>query len=144
MSLLPPDPRRLRAILAYLDERIAENETVAIYLRLQREAIRKAFAAAERQAAPSPHRPSRPQRPAPPPAGEPDSSGPPPTAYVVEPKNHPKHHLPALYHLADCTMPRRKTSFVTPDQIRIALRDPLGYLTPCEFCAPDKTLDLAD
>ncbi|MFJ9818820.1 DUF6233 domain-containing protein [Streptomyces sp. NPDC101151] len=144
MSELPPDPTRLRAILAYLDSRVADNETVGVYLRLQREAAREALAAAERQAASSPQRRSRPRRPVPPLATQPDSGEPRATGFVVEPKKHPKHPQPALYHLADCAMPRRKTSRVTPDQIRIALRDPLGYLAPCEVCAPDKRLEQAD
>lgn len=46
---LPPDPPRLRAILAYLDQRILETETVATYLRLQTTAVRQALAAAEKQ-----------------------------------------------------------------------------------------------
>ncbi|MFI2765126.1 hypothetical protein ACH5A3_40925 [Streptomyces echinatus] len=49
MRELPPDPPRLRAILAYLDQRIAETETAATYLRLRTSAVRQALAAAERQ-----------------------------------------------------------------------------------------------
>ncbi|WP_435279375.1 hypothetical protein [Streptomyces sp. 1222.5] len=50
MNELPPDPSRLRAILAYLDQRIAETESVATYLRLQTTAVRQALTAAEKQA----------------------------------------------------------------------------------------------
>jgi hypothetical protein len=44
---LSPDPPRLRAILAHLDKQLAENETVGIYLSLQRDAVRAALARAE-------------------------------------------------------------------------------------------------
>ncbi|MFE9455175.1 DUF6233 domain-containing protein [Streptomyces sp. NPDC006739] len=144
MTELPPDPARLRAILRYLDEQLAGNETVGIYLRLQRDAARKALAAAERRAAPQPQRPPRPRRAAPAPVTGPASSALPPTGYVIEPKKHSKHPAPALYHLADCTMPQRETSPVTPDQIRLGLRDPLGILAACEFCAPDNNLETDD
>ncbi|MEU5536445.1 DUF6233 domain-containing protein [Streptomyces sp. NPDC020362] len=163
MSELPPDLPRLRAILAYLDRQITDNETVGIYLQLRREAARKALAAAEQQAATSRQRRSGPRRPASSPAagpgsgkpgsgkpgsavadsGKPGSGKPPATGYVIEPKKHPAHPLPALYHLADCTMIQRRTSPITPHQIRLGLRDPLGILAPCEFCAPDKGLEPA-
>ncbi|MFE9451614.1 DUF6233 domain-containing protein [Streptomyces sp. NPDC006739] len=148
MTELPPDLARLRAILRYLDEQLAGNETVGIYLLLQRDAARIALAAAERRAAPQ--RPSRPRRaapapaPAPAPANGSASSAPQRTGYVIEPKKHPKHPAPALYHLADCTMPQRETSRITPDQIRLGLRDPLGILAACEFCGPGKKLDTGD
>jgi hypothetical protein len=144
MHELPSDPPRLRAILAHLDEQLAGNETVGIYLRLQRDTVRAALAAAERRGASESRRLSAPRHTAPPPAADPDSapdSGSSPTGYVIEPKQHPGHPMPALYHLARCAMPRRSTSPITPEQIRIGLRDPLGYLAPCEFCAPDNTLD---
>ncbi|MFF7748696.1 DUF6233 domain-containing protein [Streptomyces sp. NPDC007971] len=195
MSELPPDLPRLRAILAYLDRQVTDNETVGVYLRLRREAARKAVAAAEERAATEQPRPSRPRRPAsrtaephsPGPdsttgvggptgvgptgvgptgvgptgvgptgvdstapgsgesgSGESAAGGGPATGYVIEPKKHPAHPLPALYHLADCTMIQRRATPTTPHQIRLGLRDPLGILAPCEFCAPDKTLEPAD
>src|ERR1041384_1991749 len=42
MSALPPDAPRLRAILHHLDQQIADSETVARYLRLQRDAVAEA------------------------------------------------------------------------------------------------------
>ncbi|MFF0733085.1 DUF6233 domain-containing protein [Streptomyces chartreusis] len=54
MAELPPDARRLRAILAYLDEQIAGHETVGIYLRLQREAVRAALTRVENRQVPEP------------------------------------------------------------------------------------------
>ncbi|MFI5814959.1 hypothetical protein ACIA7S_28870 [Streptomyces sp. NPDC051643] len=60
MSDLPPDPARLRAILAHLDRQLADTDTIRTYLRLQREQVQRALHAAGR-----PPRQSRPQvRPA--------------------------------------------------------------------------------
>ena len=47
MSELPPDPPRLRVILAHLNQQLTANETVGIYLRLQRDAVQNALARAE-------------------------------------------------------------------------------------------------
>ncbi|MEU8691191.1 hypothetical protein [Streptomyces sp. NPDC048665] len=45
---LPPDPHRLRVILAFLNGQIADNDTLAAYLRIQRGAVHKALARAGR------------------------------------------------------------------------------------------------
>lgn len=63
MSVLPPDAQRLRAILRRLDQQNAENETVGLYLRLQRDAVFDALTRAEdhsaQQSVPPPkHRPA--------------------------------------------------------------------------------------
>ncbi|MFE9127116.1 DUF6233 domain-containing protein [Streptomyces sp. NPDC007148] len=76
MPDLPPDPERLRVLLAWLTERREENETVGIWLRLQRDAVERALdeaeggTAAEKpalqpepQPEPAPERPSRGIRP---------------------------------------------------------------------------------
>lgn len=47
MPDLPPDPDRLRILLAWLTERREENETVGIWLRLQRDAVKRALDEAE-------------------------------------------------------------------------------------------------
>ncbi|MFG2272072.1 DUF6233 domain-containing protein [Streptomyces chartreusis] len=60
MAELPPDARRLRAILAYLDEQIAGHETVGIYLRLQREAVRAELTRVESRHLPEPPKASEP------------------------------------------------------------------------------------
>ncbi|MFF4307912.1 hypothetical protein [Streptomyces sp. NPDC001601] len=54
MNELPPDSPRLRAILAHLDKQIADTETVATYLRLQRHAVLAAISRAELRAVPRP------------------------------------------------------------------------------------------
>ncbi|MGW2705419.1 hypothetical protein [Streptomyces sp. NPDC001340] len=61
MSELPPDPPRLRQILAYLDEQLAKTEAIAIYLRLQRDKVKAALARAEGPA--QQERPRQPERP---------------------------------------------------------------------------------
>lgn len=74
MSELPPDPRRLRAILAhldkqlsdnaavaaYLDEQLADSKTVGTYLLLQRKAVQTALTQAEATSLGHPRRPIRP------------------------------------------------------------------------------------
>ncbi|AVH56500.1 hypothetical protein C4B68_12785 [Streptomyces dengpaensis] len=47
MNELPPDPARLRTILAHLEAQLADEETVVTYLRLQQDAVRHALAVAE-------------------------------------------------------------------------------------------------
>ena len=63
-----------------------------------------------------------------------------PVAYVIEPKQHPKHPEPARIHLATCTMPERKTIPVDASQARIGLtKDPENTAT-CDFCDPGESL----
>lgn len=64
-----------------------------------------------------------------------------PARYVIEPKKHPTHPLPALIHLADCTMTQRKTLPCSPDEVRLALTRETDIAAACEFCAPDKRLE---
>jgi hypothetical protein len=118
MSDLPPDPPRLRAILAHLDKQLAENETVGIYLRLQRQAVLAALEHAER--------PPRPQRPARKVKGGGPLPGlaPPPvkTGYVVQQKRTPHGPEPAVIHLADCTMTDGAPHEIRADEARGAHR----------------------
>lgn len=70
MPELPPDPERLRVLLAWLTDRREENETVGIWLRLQRDAVKRALDEAEggtreQQPAPEPEPQPAPERPAP-------------------------------------------------------------------------------
>ncbi|OIJ88273.1 DUF6233 domain-containing protein [Streptomyces colonosanans] len=144
MSALPPDAPRLRAILRHLEEQIADNETLGIYLHLQRDAVRAALARAERKTAHRSQRPSRPRRPAPPPADAPDRGELRATGYVIEPKRHPKHPKPALIHLADCTAPQRDTMPVARDQARLGLVKDAEHIAACEVCAPGTSLGIED
>ncbi|MGW2492760.1 DUF6233 domain-containing protein [Streptomyces sp. NPDC001606] len=132
MSELPPDPTRLRTILVHLDRQIAETDTVGIYLRLQRDAVRKALARAE-------HPPQQSRPPRKPEAGSPlpDSALPP---YVVEQKRTPHGPEPAVIHLADCSMIQRAVHRIRADEARAALTDPA--ITGCDFCRPDTELGI--
>jgi hypothetical protein len=65
-----------------------------------------------------------------------------PVRYVIEPKQNPKHPQPALVHLADCTMPQRKTLPVDAGEARIGLTKDSDNVAPCRFCEPGKTLGL--
>ncbi|MER6122766.1 DUF6233 domain-containing protein [Streptomyces sp. NPDC001795] len=143
MSELPPDAPRLRAILTFLEEQIAENETVGIYLRLQRDAVREALthsegwpASRQRRPDPPPHRrttspPFAPNR------GERRSTG-----FVVQQKRTPNGPQPAVIHTDDCTMIEGTTHPIRSDEARAALTDP--NLEPCAFCRPDSGLGILD
>ncbi|WP_393072309.1 DUF6233 domain-containing protein [Streptomyces sp. LN704] len=136
MSDLPPDPARLRAILAHLDRQLADTDTIRTYLRLQRDEVQRALHAAGR-----PSRPPRPQlRPAlvPPPfpversPNGPTGSG---NGYMLEMKRHPKDPQPAVLHVDSCTRASRKTSPISAAQFHVAVRD-TEYIKTCSFCRP--------
>ncbi|MFD8421790.1 DUF6233 domain-containing protein [Streptomyces sp. NPDC059466] len=141
MSDLPPDPARLRAILAHLDRQLADAETISTYLRLQREEVQRALQAAGR-----PPRPPRPQlRPAlaPPPSPAERSPNGPTRAgdgYMLENKRHPKDPEPAVLHVDSCAKASRKTSPISAAQFRIAIRD-TQYIKTCSFCRPEDKPD---
>ncbi len=130
MSELPPDPPRLRAILAHLEQQIADNATIGIYLRLQHDAVRKALTGAERQQTQARQKPDD-RRP-----GAPTGTG---DGYMLEQKRHPKDPRPGHLHVDDCTMANQKTSPITQDQLRVALRD-TEHIEPCGFCRPQDKL----
>ncbi|MFE9770668.1 DUF6233 domain-containing protein [Streptomyces sp. NPDC005931] len=136
MSDLPPDTPRLQAILAHLDRQIAENDTIGIYLRLQRDAVQKALTKVQ-------HPPQQ-QRP----RGRVKGGGPLPdfalpptrTGYVVQQKRTPHGPEPAIIHLADCTMIEGTPHRIRADEARAALTDP--NIEPCQFCQPDSELGI--
>jgi hypothetical protein len=135
MPDLPPDPDRLRALLAWLTEQAEANETVGIYLRLQADAVRKALAAAERQ---TPARQAEQQR-----QERPSLEAPPrrqTTGYKIEQRRTPDGPEEASVHLADCKLAGNLTHAVTAEQALLALTD-VG-LTACAICQPDTELGL--
>ncbi|MGW3852979.1 DUF6233 domain-containing protein [Streptomyces fagopyri] len=144
MSELPPDPARLRAILAHLDKQLADTDTIRTYLRLQREQVQRALQAASGQ----PTRPSRPPpprqaRPALAPAPFPSLTARQPNSptgagddYMLEIKRDPTDPQPAVLHVGSCTRATRNTSPITADQFRVALRD-TEYIETCRYCQPD-------
>ncbi|MGW8697685.1 DUF6233 domain-containing protein [Streptomyces eurythermus] len=137
MTELPPDPLRLRAILAHLERQVAENDTVGHYLRLQRDAVRQALARAE-QPSPRHQRPARPVKGAGPlPALASTHVG---TGFVVQQKRTPTGPEPALIHLSDCSMIEGAPHRIRADEARAALTDP--SVTACIFCRPDTDLGI--
>lgn len=135
MPLLPPDPPRLRAILAHLDRQIADTETITVYLRLQRDAVRDALARAERRPQQRPRR--RPKGAGPLPGFTPPSVK---RGYVIQQKRTPAGPEPALVHMTDCTMIKGTPHTIRADEARAALTDP--NITPCAFCRPDTELGI--
>ncbi|MER5546480.1 DUF6233 domain-containing protein [Streptomyces sp. NPDC001233] len=133
---LPPDPHRLRAILAFLNEQIADNDTLATYLRIQRDAVRDALARAERPAQQQPSaRGVKGSRSLP---GF--SAAPTKTGYVVQQKRTPHGPEPAFIHLSDCAMIEGTPHRIRADEARAALTDP--NIVPCTFCRPDTELGI--
>ena len=131
---LPPDPIRLREIQAYLDRQLAENETVGIYLRLQRDAVKAALKQTE---APPPRRPRLPKGGA--------NLGPVTQItvrpqFVVQQRRTPKGPEPAIIHLGDCTMIEGAPHRITEHDARVALTDPT--IEACAFCRPDTELGI--
>ncbi|MGW6795016.1 DUF6233 domain-containing protein [Streptomyces chartreusis] len=168
MAELPPDARRLRAILAYLDEQIAGHETVGIYLRLQREAVRAELTRVESRQGPEPPkssgsseppessrparstRPSRSPRPQQRPRQAPAALSPfapsremrQSTGFVVQQKRTPNGPEPAVIHTGDCTMIEGTPHRIGDHDARAALTDP--NIEPCAFCRPDSELGILD
>ncbi len=143
MSELPPDTRRLRAILAFLEEQITENETVATYLRLQHAAVRAALARAEGRTASRRSQPgSSAARPSALPSFAPNRSERRTTGFVVEQKRTPRGAEPAVIHTDDCTMIEGTPHPIRDHDARAALTDPT--IEACAFCRPDSELGMLD
>ncbi|MEV1082024.1 DUF6233 domain-containing protein [Streptomyces sp. NPDC050211] len=137
MSELPPDPARLHAILAHLDKQLADNETVGIYLRLQRDAVRAALARADD---PPPRRPRRLPKGG---AGlGPMAQMQPRPQFVVQQKRTPRGPEPAIIHVGDCTMIEGTPHRITEHDARVSLMDP--NIEACAFCRPDTELGIME
>lgn len=134
MNELPQDPPRLRTILKHLDEQVADNETIGLYLRLQRDTVRTALAEAERPRQDA--RPSHRQR-----LGRPPTR---PGQFLLEPKTHPKSPDPPLVHVWNCALVARNVSVVNAHDARLALTQELVGAEPCPVCRPDTVLGLLD
>ncbi len=139
MNDLPPDAPRLRAILAHLDQQVADHETVGIYLRLQREAVQAALAHAE-GLAPAQRRPGRPAKGAAPLRSMGVSQVQPRPQFVVQQKRTPRGPEPAIIHMGDCSMIEGTPHPITEHDARVALTDPT--IEPCGFCRPDTELGI--
>lgn len=132
MNELPPDPPRLHAILAHLDQQLAANETVGVYLRLQRDAVRAALTRAE---APPPKQRRLPK----------GGAGLGPTAqitvrpkFIVQQRRTPRGPEPSIVHVDDCSMIEGNPHPITEHDARVSLTDPT--IEPCTFCRPDTEL----
>lgn len=138
MNELPSDPPRLRAILTHLDQQLADTDTIAIYLRLQRSAVMAALSRAERTAIPRPAI-SAPKRP-PALADRREPAGRTPTRYIVERPASARQAAPI--HTSSCTKGFTSSEPIDADLARQALvNDPRGF-TACSTCRPDTELGI--
>ncbi|MGW5063552.1 DUF6233 domain-containing protein [Streptomyces sp. NPDC004096] len=145
MPDLPLDPDRLRAILRWLDEQVAENETVSNYLRLQLDAVREALTRAEDgQSALQPERPA--PQPKAPPRG--DRSTVPlhtftrqangaSTGFTLERRAQAVGDERVLIHTADCS--HAGPAQPIGDHAGAAL---VARVEACPFCRPDAELGM--
>ncbi|MER8062752.1 MULTISPECIES: DUF6233 domain-containing protein [unclassified Streptomyces] len=135
MSDLPSDPPRLRAILDHLERQVAETETIGIYLRLQRDEVRKALARAT--SAPTRARARTPQRPE-------TQHHRPSAEYLMESKSGPDDPLPVVVHVGACTIRqgRRTPSAISAQQARMVLTDTVIGAEPCPVCRPENKLGI--
>lgn len=136
MTELPPDPTRLRAILAYLDQQITDNDTIGFYLQLQRDTVRQALDHTAPEPEPKPRRRGRLPKGA---TGLPTfaraagSSG-----FCVEQQPRAVGPEPLRIHVDDCSSVTESTPISAQDA-RAALLDPSAG---CQFCRPDLELGI--
>ncbi|MGI5135848.1 DUF6233 domain-containing protein [Streptomyces sp. CA-106110] len=132
MSELPPDPMRLRVILARLEEQVTDNATVGIFLRLQHGTVAQALAQAdgEQPATPPPAPPAKPPRPTSLPTFTGDHK---PAFKVVEQggENEPPR---LTLHIGACEVDDGPAHQVDAHDALAALREGLD---PCAVCRPD-------
>ncbi|MGW3101335.1 DUF6233 domain-containing protein [Streptomyces sp. NPDC001100] len=139
MNELPPDLPRLRAILAYLDQQLAQQETIGTYLRLQRRDVERAIARADRAAIPRPPLvvPKRPRS-----VTRAETGGHPSTGYVLERRDRHDATKGAVIHVADCDRTPRDVRPVEPGLARKVLTKDRPHFDACEFCRPDTELGI--
>jgi hypothetical protein len=142
MNELPPDRARLRIILEHLDKQVLDNETIGIYLRIQRDAVRQALARAEgepqwRQQSQPAH--PRQRRPGALPAFASSRPGEASTSFTVERQPRALGPEPARIHTGDCPHGGVKHPISAQDA-RAALLDPM--VEACQFCCPDTELGI--
>jgi hypothetical protein len=153
MPDLPPDPERLRAIERWLDEQVASNETVGVYLRLQLDAVREALAKvegeqpAEPRPEPEPERPARQAK-----AAKRGAQKPPPlhtftqragggaSGFTVELRAQAVGDQRVIVHTADCSS-AGPADAIDPHDARGAI---VAGAEPCRFCRPDAELGMEE
>ncbi|MGW3135930.1 DUF6233 domain-containing protein [Streptomyces sp. NPDC001139] len=140
MTELPPDPTRLRAILAYLDQQITDNDTIGFYLQLQRDAVHQALDDTQpTQAQPKPRRRGRLPKGA---TGLPTFAPPRHAAssgFCLERQPRAVGPEPVRIHVHDCTSVTDATPISAQDA-RATLLDP--SVIACAFCRPDQELGM--
>jgi hypothetical protein len=145
MFELPPDPPRLRMILDFLDDQVARNQAIGIYLSVQQQAVQRALSVAEAQiaAARPPLRPHRSAAPGNPVTGiAPNLREGGVRGFTIEQRRTPNGPEEATVHAEDCTMASDRTHRVSTHGARLALTD--AQLEACAFCRPDTELGLFD
>jgi hypothetical protein len=136
---LPPDPARLNAILRYLDEQITDHDAVETYLRLQRDAVRRALGETGRPPAPKPPpHPANSHRPTAPPFA-PTSRERQSTGFAVDRQPRAVGTEPARIHVDDCPSAVNPRP-INSQEARAALLDP--SVAACPFCRPDSELGM--
>ncbi|MEU6319775.1 DUF6233 domain-containing protein [Streptomyces sp. NPDC047009] len=134
MSELPPDPARLRVILAWLEEQVTDNETVGIFLRLQRDTVAQALEQAEGEQQPTerpaPPPPARPPRP----TSLPTSTGDHRPAFKVVERGGENEPARLTLHIGACDVDAGPAHQVDAHDALAALREGLD---PCAVCRPD-------
>ncbi|MEU2623026.1 DUF6233 domain-containing protein [Streptomyces sp. NPDC007157] len=142
MNELPPDTPRLRAILAHLDKQIADTDTVATYLRLQRGAVLAAISRADHTSIPRPATSAPTQQPHQPQRSQPtDRASAQPVGLVIEEQRKAGRPTGGMIHTATC-MPHMKLRPITPEVARQVLAKDDQFFTPCPLCRPDTELDI--
>jgi hypothetical protein len=136
MNDLPPDPARLRIILAWLDEQIADNATVGTYLRLQRDAVTQALTGAEGERKPRPSAPlDRPRVTRLPIYGASRDQ----VGFKIVERSGEGGRIFVSLHLGDCDLDEGPTRQVDAHEAYVALSDGLAA---CVICRPNIVLGL--
>ncbi|MGI5133859.1 MULTISPECIES: DUF6233 domain-containing protein [unclassified Streptomyces] len=136
MNELPPDPARLRVILAWLEEQVTDNETVGIFLRLQRDTVAQALAQAaesEQPATPPPAPPAPPAKP-PRPTSLPTFTGDHRPAFKVVEQGGENEPARLTLHIGACDVDDGPAHQVDAHDALAALREGLDA---CSVCRPD-------
>ncbi|MFG2963561.1 DUF6233 domain-containing protein [Streptomyces sp. NPDC048288] len=141
-EMLPPDPARLRVILAHLDQQMTDHEIVGTYLRLQHDAVRAALARAERRAIPRPviSAPKRPPGDRRDPGADRRTHGRPPGSFIAE--RTAKASTAALIHTSNCAKGFTSGRPIEAGLARqVLVNDPRGFQA-CDTCRPDTELGI--
>ncbi|MFF4709254.1 DUF6233 domain-containing protein [Streptomyces sp. NPDC001297] len=142
MSELPSDAPRLRAILAHLDQQIADTDTIGTYLRLQRDAVQAALSRTGHTTTPRSALPTPQRRPRQLPQGQPQGgTASPPVGLVTEEQRKDGGPSGGMIHTAAC-MPHMQLRPITPETARQVLAKDSAFFTPCPLCRPDTDLGI--